>query len=231
METRIRIKRVIRFSRDREEKRQLICGAIRQRRQIEFYYLGGYRAVEPFALGFVLNNRDKNESLLCWQTAGFSENDLIEGWKLYRVADMEDLEIAGSHFTGDRAGYEPENLEMVEIICCVERVPHVEEIMTPPPEVEPPPPPPPPAAESPRPIVRVISHNQLMERFRCAHPQPIPELDAMLWTEPLARPFPECPLKGSEDFTETVEEEPPPEKNWHGMPVTRPLSYLVGQTA
>ena len=50
------IRRVIRFSRSRDDSQQIICSAIRQLRPIEFYYHGGYRTVEPFALGVVLTN-------------------------------------------------------------------------------------------------------------------------------------------------------------------------------
>jgi len=200
---RTRIKRVIKFSREKEEKQALICSAIRNLRPIEFYYHGGYRTVEPFALGIVLTDHQDNLSLLCWQTAGFSDMNETVGWKLYRVSDMEDLEVHGQHFTGDRPGYEPENLEMARLICFVQPPLHTEEKPEMPPKQEikieappvivhevpsPPPPPPPPQI---RPIVRVLSHNQLMERFRYAHPQPLLQLEDLLWEEPLARPFPE----------------------------------------
>ena len=106
IDERPKIKRVIKFSRAQEEKRQLICSAIRQLRPIEFLYLGGYRTVEPFALGVVLTDHQDNESLLCFQTAGFS--DLLEtvGWKLYRVSNMQELEVLPRNFSPDRPGYE-----------------------------------------------------------------------------------------------------------------------------
>ena len=114
-----RIKRVIKFSRAQENKQALICSAIRQLRPIEFYYMHGYRTVEPFALGIVLSDKQDNMSILCWQTAGFSDLNEILGWKLYRVSDMEDIEVQNQHFTGVRPGYAPENLEMAQVICCV----------------------------------------------------------------------------------------------------------------
>ena len=200
MEIRSRIKRVIKFNHAREEKQAIICSAINQLRPIEFFYHGGFRTVEPFALGIVLTDHRDNMSLLCWQIAGFSDLLEVVGWKLYRVSDMEDIDILKEHFTGERPGYDPVNLEMARVICCVPTASKIVEEPVPPPlvvpippepviDIEPPPPPPP--MPGIRPIIRVLSHNQLMERFRYAHPQPIPELEAMVWTEPLAQPFPE----------------------------------------
>jgi len=237
MEIRGRIKRVIKFSHAREEKQQIICSAIRQLRPIEFYYLGGYRTVEPFALGIVLTDRRDNLSLLCWQIGGSS--DLLDtvGWKLYRVSDMEDIDILKEHFTGERPGYEPQNLEMARVICCVPQASKVMEEVAPapPPEIkveaapvvpyEPPPPPP-----TPRTIVRVLSHNELMERFRYAHP-PTPELEAMLWEEPLVRPFPE-PVKPSPEAAAAPVREPPKPIIWLENPERIYMHhYLANQTA
>lgn len=200
-----RIKRVINFSRAQEQKQALICSSIQQLRPIEFYYMYAYRTVEPFALGIVLTDRQDNLSLLCWQTSGFSDINETVGWKLYRVSDMEDIEVQNDHFTGIRPGYDPENLEMVQVICCVPKAEKSEEPV-PPPVMAPVPQPEPRLVETTppvsrenqlfpppqfRPIVRVLSHNQLMERFRYAHPQPLPQLDDLVWQEPLATPFPE----------------------------------------
>jgi hypothetical protein len=223
---RSRIKRVIKFSQDdKEEKQLIISSAIKQLRPIEFYYQGGYRTVEPFALGAVLTDRRDNLSLLCWQTRGFSDNDEIEGWKLYRVSDMEDLEVISNHFTGDRPGYKVENLEMVRLIAFVKPPEHpVENVkmpVTPPPEIKVPEPPPVaayvPPAPSPvvqvRPIPRVLSHNELMERFREAHPQPIPQMENMVWEEPLESPYPEPDRKPALEKTEP--------KVWPDTPIVR----------
>jgi hypothetical protein len=228
-----RIKRVIKFSRAQEQKQALICSAIRQLRPIEFYYMHGYRTVEPFALGIVLSDRQDNMSILCWQTAGFSDLNEILGWKLYRVSDMEDIEVQNQHFTGVRPGYAPENLEMAQVICCVPAIALAEEPAPPPvPIIQPIPelkivepalpacePAPPQTPAQIRPIVRVISHNQLMERFRYAHPQPIPQLEDLVWQEPLASPFPES---APEDTTKTASmstDETTSPKIWPDTPV------------
>lgn len=196
-----KINQVIKFSRAGDEKKSLINSAIRQQRPIEFYYMHGYRTVEPFAFECVLTDQQDNLSLLCWQTAGFSDLNETVGWKFYRVSDMEDVEIQAEHFSGIRPGYEPENLEMVQVLCCVPLIVKDEEpIPAPPAELKLPetspiapyvPLPPPPLPAQARRIPRVLSHNQLMERFRNAHPQPLPELEGLVWQEPLTVPFQE----------------------------------------
>lgn len=200
------IKRVLKISTMRDERQLVICSAIRQLRTIEFYYRGGIRTVEPFALGIVMSDRADNLSLLCYQTGGFSELMEVIGWKLYRVSEMEDLEVMREKFKGNRPGYAPDGLQMSQVICCVKPVaPTIEEIKEPPKEeakveVTPIPvpaplpvvPPPTPAPEvKPQPVIRYLTHNELMERFRYAHPMSIPELDTTLWPEPLIVPFPE----------------------------------------
>jgi hypothetical protein len=220
---RARIKRVIKFTRDDKEEKQLVIStAIKQLRPIEFYYHDGYRTVEPFALGIVMTEKRDNLSLLCWQTRGFSDNDEMEGWKLYRVSDMEDLEVVSNHFTGDRPGYKVENLEMVRLIAFVKPPEHpVEDVkmpVAPPSEIkisEPPPadvyvPPPPPPVQV-RPIPRVLSHNELMKGFREAHPQPIPQLEDLVWEEPIE-------LTRSEIENKPAPEKPEPEI-WPDTPV------------
>jgi hypothetical protein len=231
-----RIKRVIKFSRAQENKQALICSAIRQLRPVEFYYMHGYRTVEPFALGIVLSDNRDNMSILCWQTAGFSDLNEILGWKLYRVSDMEDIVVQKEHFTGIRPGYAPENLEMAQVICCVPAIQQPVEVSTPPlppvPIVQPVPelkiavtppavcePAPPPPPVQIRPIVRVISHNQLMERFRYAHPQPIPQLEDLLWQEPLTAPFPEPSVEESGKAVATYVDETAQAKIWPDTPL------------
>jgi hypothetical protein len=110
---------------------------------------------------------------------------------------MEDIEVLKEKFTGDRPGYDPANLELARIICCVRPVYQAGEEVKEPPREElkieslPIPPYEPPREPEiiPQPVIRYLTHNELMERFRYAHPMPIPELDTTLWPEPLVRPF------------------------------------------
>jgi hypothetical protein len=203
----------------RDKKRAAICSAIRQKRPIEFYYHGGYRTVEPFCLGIVLKGDADNESLMCYQTGGFSDLREAVGWKLYRASEMEDIEVLKEHFTGDRPGYDLDHISMAKMICWVTFMSKPEAAIKAEPKEEPkietsPLPPYEPTPE-PQPVVRYITHNELMERFRFAHPMPIPELGAMLWPEPLAKPFPERAAS----------------KIWPSTPVFGDTHYLLGQTA
>lgn len=203
-----------------EHKRMVICSAIRQLRTLEFYYHGGYRTVEPFALGIVRNGKADNESLICYQTGGFSELREVAGWKLYRVSEMEDIEGLKEKFTDDRPGYDPDHVEMAKIIYCVRPVKKAEEDVKETPEeqlkVESSPATTPRAPEvKPKPIIRNLSHNELMERFRYAHPLPIPQLDTTLWREPLVAPFPEHVKSNI----------------WLVTPVFGNIDYLLGQKA
>jgi hypothetical protein len=54
-----------------------------------------------------------------------------------------------------------------------------------------------------------------MERFRFAHPLPIPDLETTLWPEPLAMPFPERAEL----------------QTWPDATVAGDTRYLLGQTA
>lgn len=157
----------------RETKRAVVCTAIKQLRTMEFYYHGGYRTVEPFALGIVLNKRDAdNESLVCWQTEGFSDFRETVGWKLYRLSDMEDMEILKDKFTGERPNYDPDQIEMDKVICCVRLKPATTPETT------------------PQTVLQYIPHNEAMARFRYAHPMHIKLLQTAVWPEPLlVRPF------------------------------------------
>jgi hypothetical protein len=152
----------------RETKRAVVCTAIKQLRTLEFFYHGGYRTVEPFALGIVLNKRDAdNESLVNWQTEGVS--DLLRetaGWKLYRLSEMEDLEILPEKFTGERPNYDPDDIAMDKVICCVrlKRLPGDVKVGT---------------------VIKYLDHNEVMSRFRYAHPGHLKAIRTAVWPEPL----------------------------------------------
>lgn len=171
----------------RDKTRATVCGAIRARRVIEFFYHGGYRTVEPFCLGLVMSGEADNESLLCYQIGGFSELREVVGWKLYRASEMTDIEISNERFTGDRPGYDPDAVEMATIYCCVtplaEAVAKAPEIL----KVEPVPQP----EKRREPVGSLLTHNELMRRFRFGHPIPIPEIYTLFFASPLHSPFPE----------------------------------------
>lgn len=110
-------RRTLAIGKTREGMKKDICSAINTRRLIEFYYHGGFRLVEPFCLGEIIP-RDR-ETLLCYQVSGHVEFDVPVGWKLYRFSEMSKLRIVDDHFSGGRPGYDPDNLDMTTIYCCV----------------------------------------------------------------------------------------------------------------
>jgi len=156
----------------RDRTRTTICSAIESRRVIEFYYHGGYRTVEPFCLGVVMSGEADNESLLCYQLGGYSELREVVGWKLYRASEMEDIGITAGHFTGDRPGYDPDDLGMATIYCCVSPGVYAEAGTKEAPKVAPVPC----YAVPEKPVSVFLTHNELMRRFRFTHPLPLPEL-------------------------------------------------------
>ena len=160
--------------------RTTICAAIRSRRIIEFYYHGGYRTVEPFCLGVVLSGGADNESLLCYQIGGFSELREVVGWKLYRASEMEDIEVSNEQFSGDRPGYDPNDVDMAVIRCYVTPAKVTPEA----------------AAAPTRGKLQEaelvdLTHNELMRRFRFTHPIPIPEFYTYIFSGPWFKPPPE----------------------------------------
>jgi len=149
--------------------KQEICSAINAKRIIKFDYHDGLHLVEPFCLG-ALPGGAVNESLRCYQISGASILDNPIGWRLYRLSDISSVEITGEHFTGDRPGYDPDNSEMATIYCAISvnmkdyrrlkkaaRPNYQSEITIQDynhPKKE---------------VSRVLSHNELMRRFRFFH--------------------------------------------------------------
>jgi hypothetical protein len=199
------LKQILNIGMERPYKRQMICSAINQLRKMEFYYHGGYRTVEPFCLGIVMKGEADNESLICYQTSGFSDLGDGVGWKLYRASEMEDIRVLREKFTGNRPGFDLDYVEMARIICYVRPLWETEEAIKAPSGAP---------GIIPRTSPRYLTHNELMTRFRYAHPWRVAELDIMLWPEPLAKPSPE-----------RVEL-----KIWPPGPVLQD-TYPVGQTA
>jgi len=176
------------FNRARGNTKARLFAAINARRVVEFYYHGGYRTAEPFCLGVTLAGGADNESLLCYQVGGHSEYGGTVGWKLYRVSEISELEMTREKFSGDRPGYDLANPEMATIYGCIapekgdrarleakaapapkmaaagiKTMPWVKDTM--------------PLYKMPRQKAPApLTHNELMRRFRFAHPHPLPEL-------------------------------------------------------
>jgi hypothetical protein len=184
---------MVRISGKRERIRGTLWASIQARRIIEFCYHGGYRTVEPFALGIVRHGNADNESLLCYQIGGCSDLNEAVGWKLYRASEMEDVSVSDEQFSGDRPGYDPNKIDMVKIHCCITPVKKseaaVKVILKEEPKVEVAPLP---DDEPPhKPVIKNLTHNELMKRFRFTHPIPIPEISTNILSSPPAKPLSE----------------------------------------
>jgi hypothetical protein len=165
-------KKTIKTSAKARKNRETIRAAIKARRIIEFYYHGGYRTVEPFALGIVMYGDADNESLLCYQTEGYNDLEKTEGWKLYRASEMEDMRVSEKQFPGDRPEYDPDDIDMSEVIECVRfEKPAVKRSFYLPPRYD-------------SAVPGYLTHNQLMRRFRFSHPMPQEDIYTLLYSDP-----------------------------------------------
>jgi hypothetical protein len=176
----------------RERNRGTLWAAVQARRVIELYYHGGYVTVEPFALGIFMGGDGDNESLICYQTSNSRDINDQEGWRLYRTPDIKGIKVSTEQFTGDRPGYNPDDIDMVKVFCCVRpQKPAAGKVIKtrPPPEVKPPPVYTAPRLSAPGPL----THNELMRRFRLAHPAPVPALSANPFSGSPVKPLPERP--------------------------------------
>jgi hypothetical protein len=166
----------------KENLRTAICSAIMSRRIIDFYYHGSFRSVEPFCLGVTRPGKAENESLWCYQVGGDSEFGDAVGWKLYRTSEISDLGITDMRFSSDRPGYDPDNLEMTTIYYCAsldkDDESQPQELIEVPAEIE---------REKPsyeeleKAAVIYSAHNEVMRRFRFAHPTTLTELETTVY--------------------------------------------------
>lgn len=90
-----------------------ICTAIHQRRLLRFWYPSGVRVVEPYAYGVGDSGR---ELLRAYQVSGFSHSR-EEGWKLFHVEDMHEIELAEETFVAPRLGYMRNDPSMTKLFC------------------------------------------------------------------------------------------------------------------
>jgi hypothetical protein len=159
------IKELLDITSKRERNRGTLWASIQDRRIVRFYYRGGYRNVEPYALGITRHGKADNESLICYQISGFCNLGEPVGWKLYRVVEMKDIEVSHERFNGDRPGYDPDNIKMAQVFCCCQPVTPAgeREENTGATDAKPPP-----VYLAPRPL-KSLTHNERMRRFRITH--------------------------------------------------------------
>lgn len=80
----------------------LLIAAIQDRSVVHLRYDWGHRLVEPHVYGL---NKDGHELLRAFQTGGHSESRQRFGWKLFRVDEIQKLDLPGKQFKGPRRGY------------------------------------------------------------------------------------------------------------------------------
>lgn len=90
-----------------------ICAAIHKRRRLQFWYHPGIRVVEPYAYGVGDGGR---ELLRAYQIAG-SSRSREEGWKLFHVDEMEEIQVLEEGFEEPRLGYMRNDPSMTKIFC------------------------------------------------------------------------------------------------------------------
>ena len=133
------------------EKRLLICGAIRAMNRVQFSYLGNYVEAEPYCYGRL---NDGKAALLCYEVG----TSPAHGWRLYRGQDMADLASSFRPFDPrppeDTEEYHARSQAIVETYCAVfpGQNPDIGVIH------------PPPNSSSIR-----MTHNRLMRLFRRRH--------------------------------------------------------------
>jgi len=83
--------------------RDLLAGAIRERRIVSFVYQGQPRTVEPHACGVVAP--DGEPVLHGYQIAGGSTSGQLPGWRTFAITKITELAVTETPFDAPRAGY------------------------------------------------------------------------------------------------------------------------------
>ena len=95
--------------------KSIICEAIEGRKYLKFVYEGGERIVEPYLLGIDKKGKMK---LSGYQIEGYSKSGQPEGWKLFRVYDIECLQLLDKTFEKVRKDYNPEGYPYISEVVC-----------------------------------------------------------------------------------------------------------------
>jgi WYL domain-containing protein len=98
---------------------QVICGAIKSRQLLQFYYTGdkvpGTRIVEPYQVGYT---KAGNPALSAYYLSGASESGGGPGWRLYTLSDMSQVVALPTQFSGPRPEYKPGTNKILHRIEC-----------------------------------------------------------------------------------------------------------------
>ncbi len=96
-----------------DQKRDLLCRAITDKRLVQFKYDGRSRIVEPFCCGI---STAGNYILRGFQIRGTDKTKPL-CWRLYELAEMSQLSVTQHSYKGKRADYNPEDTAITKIFC------------------------------------------------------------------------------------------------------------------
>src|SRR6266480_4021336 len=97
--------------------KDLICGAIRCKKLLQFSYGNRTRVVEPHILG-----RDSagHDILSAYLVRGYSESRKQPSWRFYLLSDVTLPAMLDETFSGPRKSYNPKDPRMLKIYCRLE---------------------------------------------------------------------------------------------------------------
>jgi len=93
-----------------------IIAAINSRNVIEFEYDGKTRKAEPYCYGL---SQKQTEVLRAYQLAGYSLSGEQEGWKMFSVSKIGNLQETGDKFEPSRSGYNPRDKAIASIFAAI----------------------------------------------------------------------------------------------------------------
>lgn len=96
-----------------EQKKDLLCRAITDKRLVQFKYDGRSRIVEPFCCGATTNG---NYVLRGFQIRGSDKTKPL-CWRLYELSEISQMSVTQHGFKGNRQDYNPEDPTITEIFC------------------------------------------------------------------------------------------------------------------
>lgn len=96
-----------------DQKRDLLCRAITDKRLVQFKYDGRSRIVEPFCCGI---STDENYVLRGFQIRGSDKTKPL-CWRLYELSEISQLSVTQHSFKGKRADYNPVDNAINKIFC------------------------------------------------------------------------------------------------------------------
>jgi hypothetical protein len=98
-----------------DEKKDLLCRAIADKRLVQFKYDGRSRIVEPFCCGI---STAGNYVLRGFQIRGSDKTKPL-CWRLYELSEISQMSVTQHGFKGNRHEYNPLDSSMTEIFCSI----------------------------------------------------------------------------------------------------------------